>query len=246
MSGSDDTDEAWTKAQRLVVAGAVAPGLRDAAERARLRRVARVDKDGAVVGYTTLDAVQAALLRRREIELSVADGVRPKEAICRLCGKTIRVGRLGYVPTKCVRGCKLKCDGCGGKIGERTSQKASRERRAALCHACTAKLGGAAMWARRSSEDRSASARRLQESMTREQRSEASRKQHAALSKEEAANIRRKGWVTRRHRGTAPPELRRAGCHPERKHLAKGLCKPCYDARRRREKKAASPAERQP
>lgn len=87
--------ESMNKAQRLAVAGVVAPHLREQSDKAAKRRVARVDKDGNVVGYTTLAEVQRALLERQKIELEVIDGVRPKEIVCAQCGRADRVARTG-------------------------------------------------------------------------------------------------------------------------------------------------------
>lgn len=105
MLGDDSTEthegERWNKATRLAVAGIVAPHLRNQTGRVASRRVAKVDKDGNVVGYTTLAEVQEALLLMRQIELDVVDGVRPKEKMCRLCGRTFKVRSGGIVPKLC-------------------------------------------------------------------------------------------------------------------------------------------------
>jgi hypothetical protein len=102
MGDAAESLEKWNKAERLAVASAVAPLLRSQGERALARRVARVDKDGKVVGYTTLAEVQKSLLRRREIELETVKGVRPKAVICENCGKDVPVKRKGgRLPTMC-------------------------------------------------------------------------------------------------------------------------------------------------
>lgn len=77
MSAAEDLE--WNKAHRLHVAGAVAPRIRSQDDRTKSRRVARVDADGKVVGWTTLGEVQKALLLAREIELEVQPDTRPKE-----------------------------------------------------------------------------------------------------------------------------------------------------------------------
>lgn len=73
------------KAQRLALAAAVAPSLRKTAQVAGRRRVTRVDGDGNVVGYTTLGEVQAALLKKHGVEISVAEETN-KEWVCIRCG----------------------------------------------------------------------------------------------------------------------------------------------------------------
>ena len=75
------------KAERLAVAGQVAPALRANVGEAKARRVAITDADGNVVGYRTLADVQTALLERQSIEIQVDDGVRPKTVMCGVCGK---------------------------------------------------------------------------------------------------------------------------------------------------------------
>lgn len=98
---SDSGEEKMNKAERLAVASVVAPFLREGAEKARQRRVARVDKDGSVVGYTTLDEVQKALFARQKIEIEVVDGVRPKQIVCERCGKLRKVPKKGHTPKTC-------------------------------------------------------------------------------------------------------------------------------------------------
>lgn len=110
------------KAARLAVAGYVAPPLRSASPQTSQRRVARVDKDGNVVGYTTLAEVQRSLLARQDIELEVAEGVRPRAIVCRLCGKVVNVPNKGAVPFTCLPsagGCarQERCAGWGSTEG---------------------------------------------------------------------------------------------------------------------------------
>lgn len=114
-SEAQPEDEKWCKAQRLQVAGALAPRLRGASERTASRRVSRVDKNGKVVGYITLAEVQKALLRAREIEFEVVDGARPLEVFCERCGLPIKVQGIGTIPKVCRGGCERQtvCAGFG-------------------------------------------------------------------------------------------------------------------------------------
>jgi hypothetical protein len=102
------TPTTWNKATRLAVAGVIAPVLRSSTDVA-LRRVGKLDAKGNVVGYTTLGEVQKALLLERQIELSTADGVRPKEVMCRNCGKDVSVLAKGTPPLVCREGCDHTC-----------------------------------------------------------------------------------------------------------------------------------------
>jgi hypothetical protein len=108
--------EAWNKAERLAVAGAVAPHLRSQAEQAAKRRVAKVDKDGNVVGYTTLAEVQKALLLTHKIEFDVVEGTRPIEIFCEKCGRPTKVPKKGGIPKQCRKCACPQCVGCGSTM----------------------------------------------------------------------------------------------------------------------------------
>ncbi len=130
-----DETQAWNKAERLQVAGLVAPRLRDQDDRTKSRRVAKVDAAGNVVGYVSLADVQKGLLRKQEIEFDVADGVRPKERLCRLCGRPFRVPLIkGRVPTVCLICRDPLCQDCGTVLKKRGTQLG--QRRAVRCGKC--------------------------------------------------------------------------------------------------------------
>lgn len=126
MSGEDVP---WSKADRLRVAGAVAPQLRGQTRRTACRRVGIVNADGVVVGYTSLADVQKALLERHRIEIDVVDGVTPSEIICEGCGVP-----LPYKPRRkmCVRCRDGLCVDCENKLGSRCGRKKGRLR----CRTC--------------------------------------------------------------------------------------------------------------
>ena len=181
MTFADEKD--WNKAERLAVAAAVAPTLRSQSDKAKARRVALVDAEGKVTGYSTLGEVQKSLLKAREIELEVADGVRPKEVICRACGKTVKVPRKGGIPAACMKSCAT-CADCGKSI----YRKKGRDRSDRFCHSCTA-----IRWqASRTSDQRKDSARKAQAAMTPGKKSKALRSAHAARTPEQKEEIARK------------------------------------------------------
>lgn len=123
-----DDDEKLNKAERLAIAGKVAPTLRAASERTRTRRVTIVDKDGKVTGYTTLAEVQKKQLERAKIEVEMAGGKRPAAIVCRECGTMAMVAKRGYRRSQC-RACSLRnCHDCGVKI-----KKGRGSRRCAPC-----------------------------------------------------------------------------------------------------------------
>jgi hypothetical protein len=125
------------RAERLALAGAVAPRVRSQSDRAAMRRVARVNAEGKIVGYTTLAEVQKALLERERIEMETVDGVRPKGKICEQCGKPTRVGGSGKLPSIC-RDCRRRpCVDCGKRLSQGATYAALKEKREMLCLLCT-------------------------------------------------------------------------------------------------------------
>ncbi len=109
-----------TKAERLVIGGAVAPIVRRQARAPR--KVTLVGKDGAPVRVATSTDVATSLLARNEIEFSVQDGERPEWTRCKTCGRPIKVKveRGGVLPTvcrdkthRCACGRPISTAGCG-------------------------------------------------------------------------------------------------------------------------------------
>ncbi|MCW5834514.1 MAG: hypothetical protein KIS78_19085 [Labilithrix sp.] len=201
------TAEKMNKAQRLAIAGVVAPFLREGAERAAKRRVAKVDKDGNVVGYTTLAEVQAKILERAEIEIAVQDGVRPKEVICKYCGKVIRVkgDAKGAPPRQCPDGCVRDCatPGCEGRISKVSARRRAKEGIVnGKCYRCSRREVRRKAWASKTPEQRSEIARRAAASKTPERRSEIAR--HAAASK----TPERRSEIARQREMAKSPEER--------------------------------------
>lgn len=129
MPEPEKSSERMNKAQRLAIAGTVAPFVRESAEVASVRRVARVDANGIVVGYTTLAEVQKSLLRRHEIEIATQPGVRPKQTICVGCGVPTRLARVGSRRRYCDSCQRPKCSDCGKQL-----DAAVGRRRCMDCH----------------------------------------------------------------------------------------------------------------
>ncbi len=138
MSGSEiRTPE--NKAERLALAGSIAPALREKAARTRERRVAIVDKEGNVTGYRALAAVQAELLARARVEIAVDDGVRPGRVLCEECGGLVKIGVTGVVPRRC-RQCQhgycAECEAPLGKSGNDRWKLARRKGKPGVCVPC--------------------------------------------------------------------------------------------------------------
>lgn len=104
------SDEPRTKAERLALAAAVAPSVRDSAERPR--RVALIDADGNVTGYTDVSSVQRTILERAKIELDV--GPNGARLCCQVCGRMAK--RRGPRSTRCDRCERRRCDDCGDAL----------------------------------------------------------------------------------------------------------------------------------
>lgn len=190
----EDTVQPMNKAQRLAVACVVAPTLRALSARAALRRVAKVDKNDKVVGYTTLAEVQKALLLARSIELETQEGVRPKQVICRNCGKCIPVGR-GHLPRVCRDGCDRSCDtsGCEQEISLKRARYRAIDGVKVACKTCMGRKLTSAL----SQEERSERGRRAGALVTREQNVERALKVHAARTPAERSEIARRANAAR-------------------------------------------------
>jgi hypothetical protein len=139
VSADGETTGPRNKAERLALAGAVAPAVRSAADRLRARRVTlysqeAFDKGGVrldevVTGYTTADKVIESHLERQKIEIDVSDGVRPDVVVCELCGRVVRTLPFGPVLRRCEgRDClDWRCG--GGVAGEPCDKIAPRHQR---------------------------------------------------------------------------------------------------------------------
>lgn len=131
--------EKMTKAERLSVAGAVAPTLRSQSERTRTRVVKVYDQaTGEVVRHATLADVQRGILETAKIELDVADGKKKTKDVCRSCGGLMFMPKRGKPRLRC-DACKFPpCRGCGVRPKQR-SRGARAEH--GYCRACACSRG---------------------------------------------------------------------------------------------------------
>ena len=233
------------KAQRLVVAAAVAPVLRNEDEQTKSRRVALTDADGNVTGYTTLGEVQRQILARAKIEFDVEG--RPAKAICEYCGRVLPVPKAGGpVPKQCRYGCDRECRDCGAEVSVNAARGAAKRREKPLCKSChgamqadrlratprevrqragreSAKRKGvtdAMHAAARTPEARERMRRGIQEwhrSMTPEQRAAHTRKMWDRMTPEQKAERSRKIWETRRANAEKKCAAEQASEDPEKK-----------------------------
>lgn len=196
-------DDKLSKAAKLALTGAIAPILRSASVTTQKRRIAKVDKDGNVTGYTTLAEVQEALVADKALEIQVDEGVRPQEIICELCGKLVEVGPHGVVPSICSSedgGChrQLFCAcGCGKAAPKHVfqlSRVVEREGKPWRCTPSARRIVLAAL----TPEQRSSTVRKGHAKKNAEQRSATAREWHAKLTPEQRSDVLRKAWETRR------------------------------------------------
>lgn len=134
-------DDEWTKAERLAVAGIVAPRLRSQSERAAKRRVALVDKDGNVVRYTSLAEVQQAVLLQKKIELEVVEGRRQTAIVCEECGAVEKINTKARRQKRCRKCSFLRCEKCDVELPQCYSAPSfvkKRKGRPPLCKTCYA------------------------------------------------------------------------------------------------------------
>lgn len=114
MNDTTPDPSKMSPAERLALAGAVAPILRRKAGSGR--RITTVDREGKPVRVVDDVALAKSLLARSAIEFSVQDDKRPTVAHCKTCGLPIKIRRHnGKVPTRCYPGTH-NCAECGVKM----------------------------------------------------------------------------------------------------------------------------------
>lgn len=129
---SDSSEGPRNKAERLAVAGAIAPSLRAQSDKLARRRISVEDKNGNVTGYISGAEFQKRLLERAKIELDVTGGKRPKNVFCGECGAVIPVAKRGY-PARVCKKCR-SCSDCGVELSAAVSSPSSRQnRKGPLC-----------------------------------------------------------------------------------------------------------------
>lgn len=109
-----------TKANRLALAGVVAPVLRSQDARTARRRVKVYDRaTGEVVREISLVEAQKGLLATAKIELEVQPDERPTHVSCELCGRVLPVEKGRVPPKACRSGCDRQqtCAGWGPTEG---------------------------------------------------------------------------------------------------------------------------------
>lgn len=133
-SGSMSTEPHMSKAERLAIAGAIAPRMRETEELARTRRVRLYNQQtGEETGSATLADARAGILKRAGIELETRPGVRPSQVLCLSCRNLFKT-RPGPTPKYC-HTCKApKCKRCDAQLKAAPSLKKGRRR--GLCFAC--------------------------------------------------------------------------------------------------------------
>lgn len=136
------------KAQRLAVAGLVAPVVRESAASNQARRVALVDADGNVTGYTTLAEVQRQILERAQIEFEVQPDKRPERSVCVKCGAVFRQ-KPGGLAKQC-EGCRRgTCLDCHAQLPVQSNANKRRRKRCGACsiaHRKAARLDKVKRW----------------------------------------------------------------------------------------------------
>lgn len=91
------------KAERLAIAGQIAPILRSQGDKSK-RKVKIVDKDGNIIGESTIGELQKQILKRAEIEFDVHEDKNPIYILCDICNKPIMfktvTNNKGHSPKK--------------------------------------------------------------------------------------------------------------------------------------------------
>lgn len=116
-----------SKVERLAVAAVIAPNVREQHDAASSRRVALVDADGNITGYTTLAEVKKQILARAKIELDVTHGSKAKKLVCRACGETFARKAHAKVERRLCPACASPpCAQCSKPLSHRTAHSALR------------------------------------------------------------------------------------------------------------------------
>lgn len=134
-----------TKAERLELAGLVAPTVREADARLRRRRVKLTDADGNVVREVTADVVRDSMLARHALEVAVQPEVRPEWFTCTHCGKHTRtpVRGRGNPPKRCENCRAVRCVDCGARMHASRLSPSAKSTCPARCMACRRKEAAA-------------------------------------------------------------------------------------------------------
>lgn len=99
QAGEEAVTTPRTLAEKLAVAGAVAPVIRQRAGSGR--KVVLTDADGKPVRETTDVEVAMGLLRRADIDFSVQPGKRPTMVKCSACPMLFEAPRKGRITKRC-------------------------------------------------------------------------------------------------------------------------------------------------
>ena len=170
----------------LELGGIIAPIVRGMSETLLRRPVKTYDQaTGEPVRDVTMRQLIGGLAKVTALELEVIEGRRPKFVQCENCGREVMVSPFGLISRICRNsdgGCgrQTACaGGCGAKPTARAfSRNSVKVRRGSpwQCKACRIRETVAA----RTTEQRSAAARKGHASRTTEQKAEAIRKGHAS------------------------------------------------------------------
>jgi hypothetical protein len=126
-----------TKAQKLRIAGAVAPSLRT---KTAHRRVNVTNAAGEVIAKDKpLDEYQRGILRTHDVVFGVVEDARPSQILCRVCTKPIKIPRVGKISPTCPRGCDLHCSICRREVSVRAAVRAARNAVKPKCKKCALK-----------------------------------------------------------------------------------------------------------
>ena len=84
----------------------------------------------------SLAEAQKGILATAKIEFDVYDGKRPKTVLCENCGRSIRVSKLGPVPSICLDGCPCDTEGCTNLASYSASKSKRKRRQPVKCRDC--------------------------------------------------------------------------------------------------------------
>jgi len=80
-------------------------------------------KNGAVTGYRTGLEIQKGLNQGLGVAFEMQPGERPRESLCRKCGRPFKVRRKGAPAMQCDACRKGSCIACGAELGHRINKR---------------------------------------------------------------------------------------------------------------------------
>lgn len=125
--------ESLSKAEKLAIAGVVAPVKRS--QKAH-DRVVTLESGRKISGAKMLEK----LCERIGVELEPKDGIRPTRVVCERCGRVVGTNKIGVVSVVCGLCKRPPCGSCGKTVSAKAASLAFEEQREPRCKECSYRI----------------------------------------------------------------------------------------------------------